>query len=212
MNFCLAAKKVKVGEEVSKRTKLTRLIIETVAAEIADLNGLEKVTLSAVANRLGVRKPSLYNHIDGLPELRAQLAIGGTNQLKLKISEAAIGKAKHEAIFAIAAAYRSFAHQRPGLYRAIVSSPDRDNLELKTAIQSLMMVIKTVLEPYHLVESTHAVRCLRSLMHGFVSLEAEGWFVAPADKEESYRCLIATFVNGIEQSGQSMPIFPTATT
>jgi AcrR family transcriptional regulator len=203
---------MRVGRDLSNHIKLTRLIIVEVAAEIADSNGLDNVTLSAVSNRLGVRKPSLYNHIDGLPELRAQLAIWGTNQLKLKISEAAIGKAKHEAIFAIAATYRSFAHQRPGLYRAILSSPDRNNLELKTAIQSLMSIIKTVLEPYNLVDSTHAVRCFRSLMHGFVSLEAEGWFVAPADREESYRFMIATFVNGIEPAGQSMPIFPTVTT
>jgi len=188
---------------LSERIKLSRLAIITIAAEIADANGLDKVTLAAVANQLGVRKPSLYNHIDGLPELRAQLAIWGTNQLRLLISEAAIGKAKDEAIFAIALVYRAFAHQRPGLYRAILSSPDRDNLELKTAIQNMMAIIKTVLEPYHFVDATHAVRSLRSLMHGFVSLEAEGWFVAPADRDESYRYLIATFISGIESSRQS---------
>jgi AcrR family transcriptional regulator len=176
--------------------------IVAVAAEIADLNGLDKVTLTAVANRLGVRKPSLYNHIDGLPQLRGQLAVWGTNQLQATISEAAIGKAKDAAIIAIANAYRLFAHQRPGLYKAILSSPDRNNLELKTAIHNMMAVIYTVLEPYNLVASdtTHAVRGLRSLMHGFASLEAEGWFAAPLDREESYQSLIKTFIRGIESS------------
>ncbi|HWR29403.1 MAG TPA: TetR-like C-terminal domain-containing protein [Negativicutes bacterium] len=187
---------------MSERIKLTRSNIVTTAAEIADLEGLDNVTLAAVSARLGVCKPSLYNHINGLPELRAQLAIWGTNQLKEKISEAAIGKAKQDAIFAIATTYRAFAHQRPGLYRAILSSPDRDNLELKSAIQGMMAVIKTVMESYHLADSTHAVRCLRSLMHGFVSLEAAGWFAAPADKELSYRYLIATFVRGIDSPPQ----------
>ena len=172
------------------------------AAEIADLNGLDSVTLAAVADRLGVRKPSLYNHVNGLPELRELLAIWGTHQLRAKISEAAIGKAKHDAILAIANAYRSFAHQRPGLYRAILSSPNRDNLELKAAIENMMTVISKVLEPYNLVSSdnTHAVRGLRSLMHGFVSLEAAGWFAAPVDREESYRRLINTFIHGIDSS------------
>lgn len=187
---------------MSTRIKLDRPTIVTAAAAIADLNGLENVTLTAVANRLGVRKPSLYNHINGLPDLRGQLAIWGTNQLKTRISEAAIGKANQDAIHAIANAYRLFAHQRPGLYRAILSSPDRQNMDLKAAIQSMMAVISTVLEPYGLVSSdkTHAIRGLSSLMHGFVALEAEGWFVMPIDQEESYHRLINTFIHGLESS------------
>ncbi len=187
---------------MAARVGLDRESIVAAAAEIADRNGLDKVTLAAVADRLGVRKPSLYNHVDGLPELKSLLAVWGTNQLRVIISEAAIGKAKHDAIRAIADSYRSFAHRRPGLYRAILSSPDRDNLELKTAISNMMAVLTTVMEPYDLVASdnTHAVRALRSLMHGFVSLEAAGWFAAPLDREESYRRLIATFLRGLESS------------
>jgi AcrR family transcriptional regulator len=184
------------------RVKLDRQVIVTTAAEIADLNGLDHVTLTAVSERLGVRKPSLYNHINGLPELKGHLAIWGTDQLRAKISEAAIGKAKQDAILAIADAYRLFAHQRPGLYKAIVSSPDRDNLELKIAIEKMMAVISQILEPYNLIDSnkTHAIRGLRSLMHGFASLEEAGWFAAPIDREESHRRLINAFIRGIEFS------------
>ena len=184
------------------RIRLNHQIIIETTAEIADLNGLDHVTLTAVANQLGVRKPSLYNHINGLPELKGQLAIWGTNQLRVKISDAAIGKARQDAIAAIANAYRLFAKGRPGLYRAIVSSPDRDNLELKCAIEKLMAVISMVLEPYNLSASdkTHAIRGLRSLMHGFASLEEAGWFATPIDREESYQKLINIFIRGIESS------------
>lgn len=177
------------------------MIIE-VAAEIADVSGLDQVTLTAIANHLGVRKPSLYNHINGLPELKGQLAIWGTNELRVKIGDAAIGKAKHDAIVAIADAYRLFAKERPGLYRAIISSPDRDNLDLKIAIQKMMAVISMVLEPYNLSASdkTHGIRGLRSLMHGFASLEEAGWFAAPTEREESYQKLITIFIRGIESS------------
>ena len=184
------------------RVRLDSQTIVAAAAEIADLNGLDNVTLTAVANQLGVRKPSLYNHINGLPELKGQLAIWGTDQLRVKISDAAIGKAKHDAIEAIAEAYRLFAKDRPGLYKAIVSSPDRNNLDLKAAIQKMMAVISMVLEPYNLSDSdkTHAIRGLRSLMHGFASLEEAGWFAAPIDREESYQRLINIFICGIESS------------
>jgi len=181
------------------RAGLNRQTIVIAAAEIADRDGLEQVTLAAVASVLGVRKPSLYNHIDGLPKLRGLLAIWGTLELQSAIGEAAIGKAREDAIRAIAIAYRNFALKRPGLYRAIVSSPDRNNEELQAAINRLMTVIRKVLEPYDLTESaaTHAVRGLRSIMHGFVSLEASGWFAVPLDREESYRLLIDTFIRGL---------------
>lgn len=181
------------------RAGLDRQAIVAAAAEIADRRGLGNVTLAAVAGHLNVRTPSLYNHIGGLPELKRELAIWGTIQLKAKISEAAIGKARHDAILAIAVAYRAFAHQRPGLYRAIIASPDRSCPEQAAAIQSMMAVIKTVLRSYNLAEedNTHAARGLRSLMHGFVALEAAGWFAAPVDREESYLKLIETFIRGI---------------
>lgn len=185
---------------MAARAGLDRQVIVMAAADIADLHGLDNVTLTAVAERLGVRNPSLYNHIDGLSELRTELTIWGTHQLKNKISEAAIGKAKDDAVLAIAVAYRSFAHQRPGLYQAIVSSPDRNCSRLKTAISSMMSVIKTVLEAYNLTETdkTHAARGLRSLLHGFVSLEAAGWFASPVDREESYKVLVRAFIRGVE--------------
>lgn len=184
------------------RVKLDRQVIIAAAAEIADVDGFDYVTLTTVAQRVGVRKPSLYNHINGLPELKGELAIWGTNELRLRISEAAIGKARHDAIVAIANAYRLFAKERPGLYRAIVSSPDRENLDLKLAIKKMMAVLAMVLEPYQLSpsEQTHAIRGLRSLMHGFASLEESGWFSAPVDREDSYQSLLNTFIRGIESS------------
>ena len=184
------------------RVKLDRQVIIAAAAEIADVDGFDYVTLTTVAQRVGVRKPSLYNHINGLPELKGELAIWGTNELRLRISEAAIGKARHDAIVAIANAYRLFAKERPGLYRAIVSSPDRENLDLKVAIKKMMAVLAMVIEPYQLSpsEQTHAIRGLRSLMHGFASLEESGWFSAPVDREDSYQSLLNTFIRGIESS------------
>lgn len=172
------------------------------AAEIADAEGLDNVTMAAVAERVGVRKPSLYNYVDGLPELKSLLAAWGTDQLCTIIKGAAIGRAKHDAIREIADSYREFAHRRPGLYRAILASPDRDNLELKTSLENFMAVLRKVMEPYNLVasDSIHAVRALRSLMHGFVSLEAAGWFAVPLDRDESYHRLIATFLRGLESS------------
>ncbi len=48
------------------------------AAALADEQGLDGVTLAALALRLGIRTPSLYNHVAGLEGLRRELALFGT--------------------------------------------------------------------------------------------------------------------------------------
>lgn len=178
----------------------TQILIET-AAKIADEDGLDNVTLAAIATVLGVKKPSLYNHVKGWPDLRCGLTIFGTNQLKARIMAAATGRAKQDAILAIAGAYRIFAHERPGLYQAtVIAREHRDDPKVKAAISELMEVLKTVLRAYHLRDSdlTHAVRGFRSIMHGFVTLEASGWFMQPVDRDESYAQLVNAFIRGIE--------------
>lgn len=69
---------------MSPRAGLDRRTLVIAAAEIADHEGIEAVTLAALANKLGVRSPSLYNHINGLQELRTQLAIYGLGSFPMQ--------------------------------------------------------------------------------------------------------------------------------
>ena len=48
---------------MSPRIGLTLQKIVETAAEIADANGIQEVTLASLAQTLGVRSPSLYNHV-----------------------------------------------------------------------------------------------------------------------------------------------------
>ena len=56
------------------------------AAGIADAEGLEAVTLARVAGELGVRAPSLYNHVDGrddvLRAIAASIAAPGDSTMR----------------------------------------------------------------------------------------------------------------------------------
>ena len=99
------------------------------AARIADAEGLEAVTLARVANGLGVRAPSLYNHVDGRSGLIRLLSMGGLEQLADAIRDAAVGRAGEDALRAIAHAYRRYAVEHPGLYATTVRAPDPDDAE-----------------------------------------------------------------------------------
>ena len=46
-------------------------------------------------------------------------------------------------------------------------------------------------------DAIHAVRALRSLIHGFATLEQGGGFGIPLDLDESFRRLIAIYIAGI---------------
>src|SRR5262249_20746066 len=140
---------------------------------------------------------SLYNHVDGLPGLRRELALFGLRQLLDRISRAAIGKAADAAVIAVAQAQRSYILEHPGVYATTVRAPG--DPEIQQVGQAIIEVILAVLEPYGLGEQAaiHAVRGLRSIAHGFATLELAGGFGIPLDRDESFQRLLRAYVAGL---------------
>jgi AcrR family transcriptional regulator len=186
---------------MARSVGVSRERVVAVAAELADAHGLDRLALAHVAARLGVRLPSLYNHIDGLPGLQRELALLGLRQLLQRLSHAAIGKAGDEAVMAIAQAYRSFVLARPGLYAATVAAAAPEDLPLQQASQAILDVLLAVLAPYGLdpQSAIHAIRGLRSISHGFATLELAGGFGLPLDRDESFIQLVHTYIAGLRR-------------
>lgn len=184
---------------MARRVGVTREQLISVAGQLADVHGLEQLTLAQVGERLGIRIPSVYNHVDGLPGLRRELAILGGRQIMEKISRAAIGKSSDEAVIAVAQAFRCYVMEHPGLYAASVRAPAADDLAAQQFGREIVDVVLAILEPYQLDETDaiHAVRGLRSVIHGFVMLELAGGFGMPIDREESFLFLIKTYLVGL---------------
>jgi len=183
---------------VQKRVGLHLDLIIQTAAEIADQEGIDAITMASLAKRLAVRSPSLYNHIDGITELQDKLAIHGLNELYQKLAEATVGKAKAEAIHALANAYLAFSRSHPGLYELTLSA-NIENEEHTLAGNRIVHLILQVLSGFQLKEeeALHAVRGLRSILHGFSSLEQKGGFKLPLDLNISPRLLIDSFIIGM---------------
>jgi AcrR family transcriptional regulator len=154
----------------------TRVIAE--AAAVADQVGLDRLTLAAVAARLGVTLPSLYKHINGLEALRHELALLGLRELTTELSAAAVGRAGRDALQAVAAAYRSYARRRPGVTAAAVAAPEPGDAEHVAASEQIACVLVAALGGYRLAGENliDAIRSLRVVLHGFTSLEDAGGF------------------------------------
>jgi AcrR family transcriptional regulator len=181
---------------------LDRVVVVAAAAALADEVGLAGLTLAALAERLGVRSPSLFNHVPGgLPGLRRELALLGLRELAARLGRAAVGKAGGDAVRAVADAYRGFGRERPGLYAATLRAADGTDEEVRRAGSDLVALALATLSAYDLPEeeALHAVRALRAIVHGFVALEAAGGFGLPLDLDESFRRLVDAFVRDLER-------------
>ncbi|MDG4657139.1 WHG domain-containing protein [Ectobacillus antri] len=175
------------------------LVVETAAA-LADEQGIDAITLAAIAQRLGIKTPSLYNHIDGLAGLRKEMALYGIRQLTEALTQASIGKAGDKALLSIGLSYVTFVRQHPGLYEATLPAAAYDE-EIQAAGDALVRLLLRVLEEYQLAEedALHLVRGFRSIVHGFSSLEQKGGFGLSLDRDESLRRLLSTFIKGLHE-------------
>lgn len=174
-------------------------IIQT-AVKLANTNGLANVTLASLANELGIKTPSLYNHIDGMNGLRKQLALYGMKELYDRMVEASIGKAGDKALHSLGFAYVAFARENPGLYEATLSASV--DPEIGAAGDMIIKLLLSVLEEYNLTneDAYHIIRGIRSLLHGFASLERVGGFGLSLDHDESLDRLLRTYLLGLQHS------------
>ena len=136
-----------------RRAGLTADEVVRAAAEIADETSFANVTLGLVAERLGVRPPSLYKHVDGLADLQHRVAVLAMTELGEIASDAAAGLAGRDALAALAHALRGYVTAHPGRYTATIGAeftgPDDPLLKAGTRVIEL---IGAVLRGYRIDE------------------------------------------------------------
>ncbi|MVP02035.1 TetR/AcrR family transcriptional regulator [Paenibacillus lutrae] len=186
---------------MSPRIGLHEELLLQTAAELADEHGFEAVTLAMLAQKLGIRPPSLYNHVEGLSGLRYKLALHGLSLLHDCMSKGVAGLTGDAALYSLGRAYVEFARRHPGLYEATLRAPRQEDTLAARKAGEIVGLVVGVLEAYGLSgdEALHATRGLHSLMHGFASLEQHGGFGLPLDINESLQLLLGAFIAGIHR-------------
>jgi AcrR family transcriptional regulator len=184
------------------KTRLTRTTVVDAAVKLLNTEGPDALTLNRLAAELGIRPPSLYNHVDGLPGLQKELAVLNARQLADRLGEAAIGKGGPELFMDVAQTFRSYVKENPGLYMITLrasgkhETPDPDLMreEDRTLKIALAVVASLGLEGE---DAIHAVRAFRSMVHGFATLEVAGGFGLPQDCDETFRRLVNALTVGL---------------
>jgi AcrR family transcriptional regulator len=188
-----------------QRAGLSSDIVIDAAAAIADADGLQAVTLAGLAQHLGVRSPSLYKHVDGLEGVRRALSLRGLREASHRLQRATVGKSRDGALSALAHAYWQFARERPGLYAASLREAKAGEKAIAGTNDMLLGTVMAVVAGYGIKDgdALHAARGLRAIIHGFVSLDANGGFRLSLDLEETFDRLLGAFARDLTSRGQS---------
>lgn len=191
---------------MGQKVGITSDDIAGAAAAIADRDGLDAATLSAVARELGIKTPSLYNHVDGLAGLRRLLAIRGSNILLNEFRSAVEEKEGRAALKSIAEVDRRFAVEHPGLYESFLPAPTpEEDEELYNAMAEPVFVVAHVLLDMGIPqeEAIHLIRAMRALLHGFLELEANAGFGMPVDINASFDRSVDLVIDAIASAADS---------
>lgn len=169
------------------------------AERMADEVGLSRLTLAALAQRLGVKQPSLYKHVDGMPGLQRSIAVRAKGELADTLARATVGRARDDAIRALSTAYRRWALSHPGRYAATVHAPEPGDVADQAVSEAVVTVVGDVLVGYDLRDdaAVDAIRALRSALHGFVTLESNAGFGLPVDVDRSFDRMVDGLVTAL---------------
>ena len=190
------------------RAGLNTAAVVEAAAELADEAGLESLSLAALAERLGVKPPALYKHVDGIGDLQHRVATLAMSELADALRDALQGKSGADAVRALFMALRSYIAEHPDRYNATTGAQFGGSDDpLTVAGTRVLGSVRAVLSAYgiRVDERDHAISMLRCLIHGYALLEAANGFQWSNDPDESVAWMIRFVDAGLAAVGGRDP-------
>jgi len=185
----------------ARSAKLSRDIIVKAALNFLDREGWDALTINALANHLGTKGPSLYNHVTSLDDLRRTVRMRVIGDIIGMLNTVGEGRVREDAVLVMAGAYRSYAHHHPGRYSAFTRMPfGGDDPEYSAATKEAAGPVINVLESYGLQgeEAYYAALEFWSALHGFVLLEMTG-VMDDIDTDAVFSDMVLRLTTGLER-------------
>jgi AcrR family transcriptional regulator len=185
----------------ARPTRLSRDSIVNAALTFLDREGWDALTINALANQLGTKGPSLYNHVNSLEDLRRTVRMRVVGDIIDMLNTVGQGRTRDDAVMAMAAAYRSYAHHHPGRYSAFTRMPlGGDDPEFTEATRAAAAPVISVLASYGLDGDNAFYAALEfwSAMHGFVLLEMTGAMTG-IDTDVVFTDMVMRLASGMER-------------
>jgi AcrR family transcriptional regulator len=170
-----------VGEPLSPRARQ----IVAVARELLETEGIQALTMRRLADRLGIRAPSLYKHLPNKAALEAALIAVGFEEAAAAFDTATDGAA--EPLATLVSAYRAFVARHPQLYRLMTEGPlPRERLPPGLENRTAAPLVRAAGSPAR-------ARAAFAFIHGMLILELNGRFPGDSGLEPAWQAGLAAF-------------------
>lgn len=157
------------------------------ARTLLEAEGAGALTMRRLADEIGIRAPSLYNHLPDKAALEAALVESAMFQMGDALHEAVAAPGRRGAVAALLTAYRAYGVAHPNLYRLATSSP--------APLRSLPPGLdQWAGEPFFLATGEpHRAQALWAYAHGMVTLEIDSRFPPASDLDRTWKAGAAAF-------------------
>lgn len=185
--------------EPPKRARLDHEQVVHAAEVLVDEHGWDHLSMAGLAAALGVKVPSLYNHIEGLDGLRGELQVRTMERLGRAFAAEAMGRTGPEGLVAMARVHRAFAREHPHLYQGAMREPHDREAFFKASAQANEALL-AVLRSYDMEHAAalETELAMFSCLHGFVVLESAGFFTDLIDVDVLFGLVLGAALRMVE--------------
>jgi AcrR family transcriptional regulator len=195
------AVKDREGGRMPAPEKTTREAIVAAGRELVEQGGLEGLTMQAVADRVGVRAPSLYKRVRNRGEL-LELVVGATvEDLAARLEATAVEPDPRRRIVAQADQLRRFAHDRPVGFALVFGAHGAPRPQPSTATRSVSPLLDAVAEltgPEHALDGA---RLVTAWANGFITMELGDALRMGGDVDAAWRWGLDRIVTALGTAG-----------
>lgn len=154
---------------------LDKATLVRAAADLADRDGWSRLTLSGAAQAVDRHVSSLYTHVEGLDDLRREVALLAIDELADEVWRAALGRSGGDALTAIATTERDFSRTHRGRIAAINGYSGTDDVAFRARGARLAEPIRATLAGFGLDDEQVAIA------HRVFSAAVRGLAQAPVE-------------------------------
>lgn len=150
--------------------------IVAAARDLLEAGGQQQLTLQSVAERVGVRAPSLYKHVGSRAALLAAVTEATLDDLAARL------EATDGSLEGVVRGYRQFAHAWPEGFRLMLSA-DVPPEALARAVAPMLHASRELVGEQ---EALEAARLVTAWATGFIEMELIGAFRLGGDVERAF--------------------------
>jgi len=182
------------------RTGLSKEEIVVKCAELANKKGLSYLSVTTLSDYLGIKKPSLYNHMKTIEDMHRNLMIYGWKTVSEEIVKGIDSEDEKENLLVYARKFYRFAIDNPGVFEAMLWYNRYSDEVLLSATEGLYAFFFKQTDGLGINRevANHLLRTYRAFLEGFIMLQIHNSFGNPISTEESFEISMKVLLSGME--------------